>query len=122
MKTFKTKFTLLLFLEILMASIKVQAQADDSYVQNIRDEMLIKWPNNRTINFVFHGHSVPSGYYTAGQVYKFGAYPHLALEQIKDKYTYAVLNSITTSIGGEQAETGEKRFANEVLTMRPDAI
>lgn len=105
-----------------MASIKVQAQADDSYVQNIRDELLIKWPNNRTINFVFHGHSVPSGYYTGGNVYKFGAYPHLALEQIKDKYPYAVVNSITTSVGGEQAEQGEKRFEREVLTMRPDVL
>ena len=25
--------------------------------------MQIKWPRNRTINIVFHGHSVPAGYF-----------------------------------------------------------
>jgi hypothetical protein len=46
----------------------------------------------------------------------------LSLVQIKEEYPYAVINTITTSIGGEQAETGELRFADEVLAMRPDVL
>lgn len=122
MKLIKTKIAISFCIAMVFASASLFAQADDSYLQNIRDEMLIKWPNNRTINLVFHGHSVPTGYYTGGNVNKLGAYPHFVLEKIKEKYPFAVVNSITTSIGGEQAETGEKRFANEVLTMRPDVL
>ncbi|MCU4157762.1 SGNH/GDSL hydrolase family protein [Carboxylicivirga sp. A043] len=122
MKNKNIAITALLYSLLLFASVNALAQADESYLRNIRDEFKIKWPNNRTINLVFHGHSVPTGYYTAGNVYKLGAYPHYTLEQIKGKYPYAVVNSITTSIGGEQAERGETRFANEVLTMRPDVL
>lgn len=51
-----------------------------------------------------------------------GAYPHLTLHAIKEHYPYAVVNVITTSIGGEQSEQGEKRFKKEVLTHRPDLL
>ncbi|TRX71152.1 SGNH/GDSL hydrolase family protein [Carboxylicivirga sp. M1479] len=122
MKKKNIVITVFVYTLLLFTSINALAQADESYLRNIRDEFKIKWPNNRTINLVFHGHSVPTGYYTAGNVYKLGAYPHYTLEQIKGKYPYAVVNSITTSIGGEQAERGETRFANEVLTMRPDVL
>ena len=113
---------ILLLTVILYSSVNALAQADESYLRNIRDEFRKKWPNNRTINIVFHGHSVPTGYFTDGNVHKFNAYPHLSVLQIKEKYPYAVVNSITTSIGGEHAERGETRFANEVLSMRPDVL
>ena len=32
------------------------------------------------------------------------------------------MNSITTSIGGEQAEQGAERFKEEVLIYRPDVL
>ena len=32
------------------------------YLDNLLNEMAKKWPGNKTINIVFHGHSVPSGY------------------------------------------------------------
>lgn len=77
---------------------------------------------NRTLNIVFHGHSVPSGYFHGGVVNTMQAYPHLVFHGIKTQYPYTVLNVLTTSIGGEQAEQGEKRFADEVLTHRPDVL
>ncbi|MBN8879300.1 MAG: SGNH/GDSL hydrolase family protein [Sphingobacteriales bacterium] len=100
------------------------AQVADTatYLSSIKLEMQKKWPANRTINLVYHGHSVPSGYYTRGEVHTLGSYPFLALKLIKEKYKYAVINTILTSIGGEQSEKGQTRFDTAVLTMRPDVI
>lgn len=81
-----------------------------------------KWPDNRTVNLVFHGHSVPSGYANTPNVKTLQAYPHQVLEAVKEIYPYAVVNSITTSIGGENAEQGAKRFKQEVLPHRPDIL
>ena len=41
---------------------------------------------------------------------------------INDFYPYSVVNTITTSIGGEQAEQGAKRFKDEVLNHKPDVL
>lgn len=51
----------------------VNAQsATGSYVNNLRNELVKTWPHNRTINIVFHGHSVPSGYaqYSCGEYFR----------------------------------------------------
>jgi len=37
-----------------------------TYLNELKTEMQAEWPNNRTINLVFHGHSVPAGYHTRG--------------------------------------------------------
>lgn len=116
------KIITFILIGILIHSLDLQAQADSTYLKEIRNELRETWPNNRTINLVFHGHSVPSGYFVTPDVRKFESYPHLSLVKIKDKYPTAVVNSITTAIGGEQAERGETRFANEVLSMRPDVL
>jgi len=37
--------------------------ADPSdYFDDVKTELKKEWPGNRTINLVFHGHSVPAGY------------------------------------------------------------
>ena len=107
---------------IYAASHSSTAQADSTYLENVKGELTKTWPQSRTINLVFHGHSVPSGYFVTPDVRKFASYPHLALVKIKEEYPYAVINSITTSIGGEHAESGAERFTAEVLTMRPDVL
>lgn len=99
-----------------------QAAEQDTYLKPVLLEMQKTWPNNRTINIVFHGHSVPSGYFATPIVNTLAAYPHLTLESLKSSYPYAVINVITTSIGGEQSEQGEKRMAADVLTLKPDVI
>lgn len=43
------------------------------------------------------------------------------LVKLKERYPNAVINSITTSIGGENSEQGAKRF-KEVLNHRPDVV
>lgn len=102
----------------------LQAQLADkqTYLNDFKKEMTLEWPDNRTLNIVFHGHSVPTGYACTPMVNTLQAYPHLVFHALKTQYPYAVLNVITTSIGGEQAEQGEKRFKDEVLTHRPDVL
>lgn len=108
---------------LLMAGM-VHGQVADkqTYLNEFKKEMQVKWPDNRTLNIVFHGHSVPSGYACTPVVNTLQAYPHLTFHALKTQYPYTVLNVLTTSIGGEQAEQGEKRFADEVLTHRPDVL
>lgn len=95
---------------------------ESSYLDSIKMELCKEWPNNRTINLVFHGHSVPSGYYNTPFVNTFGSYPYLLLKQLKEEYPNAVINVITTSIGGENSINGAKRFDSEVLVHRPDVL
>lgn len=96
--------------------------SDVGYLDSLKTELRKKWPNNRMVNLVFHGHSVPTGYLTKGVVDRLGSYPFLSLKKIKEGYPYAVINVITTSIGGEQAEQGAKRFKEEVLNHKPDLL
>jgi lysophospholipase L1-like esterase len=110
---------------ILFSSIRLYSQEDTSrvfYLEKIKAEMMLEWPKNRTINLVFHGHSVPAGYFKTPLVNTMASYPYLVLEQIKSKYPYTVVNIINTSIGGENSESGEKRFASEVLIHKPDVV
>ena len=80
------------------------------------------WPNNRTINIVCHGHSVPAGYFATPFVDTFNAYPHILHKLLKERFPFAVINVIVTAIGGENSESGAKRFQREVLCHRPDVI
>ena len=92
------------------------------YLDSVVKAMQVQWPKNRTINLVFHGHSVPSGYFRTPDVRTFESYPHLAFKGIKEHYPYAVINAITTSIGGENSKSGAARFEKDVLTHRPDVL
>lgn len=93
-----------------------------TYLDSFVNEMNVKWPKNRTLNVVFHGHSVPTGYNRTPIVNTLHAYPHLTLCGLKEHYPIAVINVITTSIGGEQSEQGAKRFKDEVLNHKPDVL
>lgn len=100
---------------------KASAQQED-YLRDIKKALQQKWPGNRTINLVFHGHSVPSGYFNTPEVKTFDSYPYIVLQELKRRYPYAVINVITTSIGGENSTQGLRRFKKEVLTHRPDVL
>lgn len=114
----------ILLVILLFCSVSLSAQIADkeTYLSDFKNELIKKWPKNRTLNIVFHGHSVPTGYARTPIVNTLQAYPHMLLHGIKTQYPFAVVNVITTSIGGEQAEQGEKRFKKEVLTHRPDVL
>lgn len=82
----------------------------------------VDWPENRTLNVVCHGHSVPSGYFLTPEISTHEAYPHLLHVALARRFPHAVINVIVTAIGGETSERGAARFARDVLTHRPDVI
>ncbi|GAA4307127.1 LamG-like jellyroll fold domain-containing protein [Aestuariibaculum suncheonense] len=116
------KFTLLVIVFVLCGEAYSQIADINTYLRPIVTEFQKEWPNNQTMNLVFHGHSVPTGYFKTPDVRTLEAYPYLTLVNLKGLYPYAVINTITTSIGGEQSEKGETRFTSEVLTMLPKVV
>ncbi len=108
--------------EARQKEIKIVAQEKDEYLSAIKAELIKEWPNNRTINLVFHGHSVPSGYFVTPDVKPLQSYPLLLLKELKKIYPFAVINIILTCIGGENAEQGAKRFKKQVLNHKPDVL
>jgi lysophospholipase L1-like esterase len=116
-------FLIFILITILICSGKSFAQADAStYLKEVKTELKKEYPANRTINIVFHGHSVPAGYFKTPVVNSLKAYPFLVLQKIKERYPTAVVNVIVTAIGGENSERGEKRFKDDVLTHKPDVL
>jgi len=93
-----------------------------TYLADIRALLRVKWPENRTINIVCHGHSVPAGYFRTPLVRSMDAYPHLLHAALCDAFPYARINVIVTAIGGEDAESGAARFDRDVLSLRPDVV
>lgn len=116
-----------LFILIFCFAFQVSAQnnkiADPSdYLSNIKTEFKKEWPGNRTINLVFHGHSVPAGYFKTPVVNTLEAYPYQVLKELKEFYPFTEINIINTSIGGENSVDGAKRFDSEVLIHKPDVL
>jgi lysophospholipase L1-like esterase len=109
-----------------MLGLAVPAQAQiadpDQYLADVKKELNAVWPKNRTVNIVFHGHSVPAGFWHDHEVHTLESYPHLVLKKLKEQYPYAVINVIVTAIGGENSQKGNQRLEKEVLVHRPDVL
>jgi lysophospholipase L1-like esterase len=121
------KIGMIFLLVIIVISVNAQDKSlpdfdQYAYLNPIKAELLKKWPDNRTINLVFHGHSVPSGYFKTPVVNTLEAYPYQVLKKLKEIYPYAVINVITTSIGGENSIGGAERFEQDVLIHKPDVV
>ncbi len=93
-----------------------------SYLSEIAEMLRAHWPENRTINIVCHGHSVPAGYFATPMVDSLNAYPHILYVDLKHRFPYAVINMIVTAIGGEDSVSGATRFERNVLCHHPDII
>lgn len=107
---------------LLATAAHAQIASEMDYLDPVRAELVKRWPESKTVNFVFHGHSVPAGYARTPQVNTLDAYPYQTLALIKRNFPLAVVNTITTAIGGENSEQGAARFEAEVLTHRPDVL
>lgn len=127
------KFFFMLFFQLILAQafagIVFQADLQDPdssiknrYLSELKTELGIAWPKNRTINIVFHGHSVPAGYFVTPNVQTFSSYPMLVHQQLNQQYPMAVVNVMNTAIGGENAEQGAARFKEDVLKKNPDIV
>jgi acyl-CoA thioesterase I len=121
MKAIKT-LVLIVFLTVFFQKISAQQVADTTYLDSLKLEFHKEWPENRTVNLVFHGHSVVVGYFRTPVISTFEAYPFLTFKKVKERFPLAILNPITTAIGGENAEQGAKRFKAQVLCHRPDVL
>ncbi len=93
-----------------------------AYLAPLTAELKKTWPQNRTVNLVCHGHSVPAGYFKTPVVQTFDAYPHLLHRRVKAQFPHAVMNVIVTAIGGENSEQGAARFERDVLSLRPNLV
>ncbi|TWT81523.1 Glycosyl hydrolases family 2, sugar binding domain [Planctomycetes bacterium CA13] len=89
---------------------------------DLKHEMQLVWPKNRLVRFVFHGHSVPAGYFQTPTVQRFDSYPVLFHQALCKQYPTAVIDVCTTAIGGENSRGGSQRFAEDVLTLKPDVV
>jgi hypothetical protein len=96
--------------------------APGNYLNGVITELKKQWSNNRNINIVFHGHSVPGCYFRTPNVYNFESYPFLLLKGLTRSYPTAVINIIKTCKGGENSEQGAKRFKKDVLIYHPDVL
>ncbi|MFM2198692.1 MAG: hypothetical protein RLZZ505_2124 [Verrucomicrobiota bacterium] len=110
------------FLISLLAGVTLASMSSGQSLASLQGELLKKWPQNRAVNVVFHGHSVPAGYHVTPDVRPFESYPHLVHQVLKEKFPHAVLNVIVTAIGGEASPAGAERFSRDVLPHRPDLV
>lgn len=118
----KNKLVMVLYLVLITSVCHAQIPSNSTYLEGIKKELEALWPENRTINLVFHGHSVPAGYGDHHEVNTLSAYPYLLLKKLKGKYPYAVINLITTAIGGENSTKGASRFKRDVMVHKPDVL
>lgn len=128
-KSLTVPLSLTLFLTLLVtllfscATQKPRVAFDQQQkLQNLKSEWQKAWPANRTINLVFHGHSVPAGYFKTPEVRSLESYPYQVLAKLKAQYPLAVINVIVTAIGGENSVAGARRFQQDVLTHHPDLL
>ena len=54
---------ILLFTIFNKSYVKNEVVRSSDYLKEMKIELKKEWPKNRTINLVFHGHSVPAGYF-----------------------------------------------------------
>jgi len=85
----------------------------------VKIELEKKWPENRTINIVAFGDSVPAGYAKVPMIQTQHAYPRVLSDYLSKKYPTAVINVITSAVGGENSTSGVKRFESDALSYKP---
>jgi acyl-CoA thioesterase-1 len=119
-------FGVLLCIAVITASLTADRAAmpadPNAYLADLVGQLQTPWPNNRTFTLVFHGHSVPAGYFKTPVVDTFNAYPHLLHRALKELYPNAVINVIVTAVGGESSDKGAERFDSDVLIHKPDVV
>ena len=92
-----------------------------SYLASVVGELMKQWPDNRAVNIVCHGHSVPAGYFATPFVDTFNSYPHGLHRKLKERFPFSVVNCIVTARGGENSQMGAARM-DEVTNHRPNVL
>ena len=113
------------WLPLLLLAVLPLAAADPapaSALATVVQALELKWPRNRTVHLVCHGHSVPAGYFVTPAVHANEAYPAGLQAGLRARFPHAVLNVIVTAIGGEASDRGAARFERDVLALRPAVV
>lgn len=93
-----------------------------AHVKNVTTELRKQYPQNRLVRIVFHGHSVPAGYFRTPIVRRFDSYPMLFHRALCEAYPTATIDVCVTAIGGETSASGARRFQADVLSLKPDLV
>lgn len=111
-----------LILLLPLMSLHAQMASPTNYLAPVITLMETKWPKNRAINIVCHGHSVPAGYFKTPVVDSLHAYPNLLRVSLAEKFPHAVINVVVTAVGGEASDKGAARLGSAVLPLKPDVV
>ena len=68
MNKYILKLLIIFLLQINNQTVSGQIAKAENYLQDIKMELKKQWPSNKRIHIVFHGHSVPSGYFKTPKV------------------------------------------------------
>jgi lysophospholipase L1-like esterase len=107
---------------VLLAGARAEIAPPGSYLAGVVAELEKTYPAHRTVTIVFHGHSVPAGYFQTPEVRSLEAYPNLVRMELARRFPHAVFNVIVTAKGGESSTSGAARFERDVLGCRPDVV
>ncbi len=66
---------------LLLFCCTTEAQQRSDYLIDLKEQLLLQWPDNKRVNRVFHGHSVPAGYFKTPKINTLAAYPDLCLKR-----------------------------------------
>jgi lysophospholipase L1-like esterase len=121
-------FIVMVFPIVLLSFAKESGSLDQqigdkqTYLADLSIKFNLRHPQNRIVNIICIGNSVPAGYTKTPLVDPFSAYPHLLHKRLKKKYPYAIINVIVSAKGGETSNEGMERYADDVLLFAPDLI
>ena len=104
------------------SKVSAQPASPANYLAPVVVKLEKVWPKNHRVNLVFHGHSVPAGYFKTPVVDSLDAYPNLLRVTLAQRFPHAVINVIVTAIGGEDSIEGAARFDADVLALKPDVV
>lgn len=93
-----------------------------AYTAGIVRQLADHAPGIGPLTIVAYGHSVPAGYGKAPRVHTFDAYPHLLHRMLAEDNPTAVVNVVTSAIGGENSERGWARFERDALGPNPTVL
>ena len=65
-----------------------------SYLYNETRDLEKEWPDNKSLDIVCHGHSIPCGYMAGNITMPFAAYPHILHQKLAERFPHSVINII----------------------------
>ncbi len=105
-----------------LAFLTISSTAGAGCLDLVKNDLRAQWPANSTVNIVAFGHSVPAGYFDTPNVHTREAYPRQLADGLAALYPHAVINVITSAVGGQNSTQGASRFGREALSYHPRVI